>query len=66
MSSYRLINFTEPDQYIAAATAFDDSFMNFPLGTLLDSLDPRNASLLPQNDPSARIMLAVYDADQFM
>ncbi|KAI0094063.1 hypothetical protein BDY19DRAFT_920550 [Irpex rosettiformis] len=65
---FRLVTFTEPEQYIEACTPFDDSFMNFPLGTLLDSIDPRNATLFVDDeaDPSMRIMLAVYNADQLV
>lgn len=66
MPGLRLVTFTELDAYVAACAPFDDSFMNFPFGTLLDSIDPGNATLLPKTDPSPRTLLAVYDGDQLM
>ena len=38
-SPYRLVHFTNPDDFVAATKKHDDSFMNFALGALLDSMN---------------------------
>ncbi|KAI0703558.1 hypothetical protein BC835DRAFT_1262716 [Cytidiella melzeri] len=71
MSNFRLRTFSEPEQYAQACIGFDDSFMNFPLGSLLDSMSPINTvdggdQLQTTVEQSLRILLAVYKAEQLI
>ncbi|KAI0703559.1 acyl-CoA N-acyltransferase [Cytidiella melzeri] len=65
MSNFRLHTFHKPEEYVGACAASDDSFMNYPFGTFLDSLHPTSGSghLCELLDPPA---LVVYDDKQLI
>ncbi len=43
MEKIRVTNFTNPQEFLDAVKSHDDSFMNFAIGSLLDSLDEASA-----------------------
>ncbi|KAJ3521308.1 hypothetical protein NM688_g9032 [Phlebia brevispora] len=59
MSDIRVVHFQEPQAFLDAVKHYDDSFMNFSLGTLLDSLDPDN-SREERQPATCWTLLAVY------
>jgi hypothetical protein len=65
MPDFRLVTFSNPNELVEACATFDDSFMNFPFGSLLDSLDASNRHV-SQIDPSDRTLLAIYEANDLM
>lgn len=66
MSRFHLRTFSKPEDFVDACVAFDDSFMNYPLGALLDSIQPSFANTLSQGDQPPHISLAVYDGNDVM
>lgn len=65
MANLRAVHFAEPKAFLDALKTYDDSFMNFALGSLLDSMDP--AYPHSQNSSAiSRTLLAVYKGDQLL
>ena len=45
MPDFRFVQFATPDELLEATAQHDDSFMNFTLGSLLDSMDETQAQM---------------------
>ncbi|KAJ3542540.1 hypothetical protein NM688_g5960 [Phlebia brevispora] len=63
MSDIRVIHFQDPQAFLDAVKQYDDSFMNFALGSLLDSLNSEN-SLAKDQPATYRTLLAAYKGDR--
>lgn len=64
MSDLRVVRFQDAQTFLEAVKPYDDSFMNFALGSVLDSLSPARASL--SHTKSYRTLLAVYKGDKLL
>lgn len=65
MSDFRLVQFTSPQDFLDAVQAYDEGFMNFPIGVLLDSMNETQIKARKlKNTP--RILLAVYAGEAIM
>lgn len=63
----KVVQFTDPQAFLEAIDLkkHDDSFMNFSLGSLMDSLDPIH--IVSRNiEPGSRILLGVYERDKLV
>lgn len=59
MSGFRLVQFTCPQDFLHAVQAYDEGFMNFPIGVLLDSMNEIQITARKlKNTP--RMLLAIY------
>lgn len=65
MPDLRVVQFSKPETFLDAVRPYDDSFMNFPVGSLLDSLDPANPRTKDRT-VQYRTLLAVYKGDDLM
>ncbi|KAJ3522736.1 hypothetical protein NM688_g8831 [Phlebia brevispora] len=65
MPDIRVVRFDEPRAFLDAVKDYDDSFMNFSLGALLDSLEPANPRGKEQ-PATSRTLLAVYKGEQLI
>ncbi|KAF7799554.1 hypothetical protein EIP86_010791 [Pleurotus ostreatoroseus] len=65
MADLRAVHFAEPEAFLDALKAYDDSFMNFALGSLLDSMNPAYPHSHDRSTIS-RTLLAVYKGDQLL
>lgn len=66
MSSLQVVNWTNPDDFITATSDHDDSWMNFAIGAILDSLDPGQAESQRRWGPVERTLVGVYKGDQLL
>lgn len=64
MAQFRVVQVSNPRELLEKAVrrGYDDSFINFPLGSLADSLDEQQAEVRKLTDAS-RVVFAVYDDD---
>lgn len=65
-SPFRLVDFRNPDDFIEAVKNYDDSFMNFALGALLDSVNPSQAAAQARWGGGPRTLLAIYRGDDLL
>ena len=65
MADFRAVHFAKPEAFLDALKAYDDSFMNFALGSLLDSMNPAYPHSHDRSTIS-RTLLAVYKGDQLL
>lgn len=65
MSKYRVVQFTESQEYINACKPYDDTFINFAFGAYLDYIGPVKTPIL-EDDPVPLTLLAVYSGEQLM
>ena len=63
METVNVVHYTNPGEFFSALKSYDDAFMNFALGSLLDSLDSTHRQ--PQETVD-RVLLAVYKGDQLL
>ncbi|CAL1705630.1 unnamed protein product [Somion occarium] len=66
MSDYQLVNFTNPDDFVEATKKYDDCWMNFAFGALMDSLDASQAEGQRRWGPQERTLVAVYKGDSLL
>lgn len=66
LGPYRLVHFVNPDDFVQATAKHDDSFMNFSVGALLDSLDPNLAKAHERWGGGSRTLLGVYRGAELM
>lgn len=63
----KIVRFTDPQAFLEAIDLkkHDDSYLNFSLGSLMDSLNPVQIS--SRNiEPGSRIMLGVYEGGELV
>lgn len=62
MTEFRLVQFTSPHDFLEALQAYDDGFMNFSIGPLLDCMDEKKIKARKlKNIP--KTLIAVYDGN---
>lgn len=65
MPKYRVVTYSDPQDFVDACKPFDDSFLNFTLGSLLDSLNSANLTAKgADTSHTDRTMIAVFNGDQ--
>ncbi|EKM55282.1 uncharacterized protein PHACADRAFT_208796 [Phanerochaete carnosa HHB-10118-sp] len=62
MANLRVVGFSNPYEFLEAVKGNDDSFMNFPLGALMDSMDEQQIRVRNITEDS-RTLVGVYDGD---
>ena len=62
MPNFCVTRSLDPHEFLDAVKASDDSFMNFPLGALMDSMDEYQVRVRNITDDS-RKLLGVYDGE---
>ena len=62
MTEIRVVTFKDPETFLQTVQSYDDSFMNFALGSLLDSMHPAQAGKTTRY----RTLLAVYKEDNLL
>ena len=62
MSTFRVVKFSNPLEFVEALRDKDDSFLNFPLGTFLDSFDPHHHDATK----TSRLQWAIYKDNEVM
>ncbi|KAK7694003.1 hypothetical protein QCA50_003579 [Cerrena zonata] len=66
MSGLRIVNWTNHDEFVKATSGYDDSWMNFAIGALLDSLDPGQVKSQARWGPAERTLVGLYRGDQLL
>ena len=64
MTEIRVVTFKDPETFLQTVQSYDDSFMNFALGSLLDRIDPARPGGPPTKQD--RTLLAVYKGDNLL
>lgn len=65
MADLRVAQFTDPEDFLDAVNLVDHSFMNFALGSVLDSMDPAEIEVLELTSAS-RTLLVVYKGEHVL
>lgn len=66
MTDLRIVNWSNPDEFVKATSGYDDSWMNFAIGALLDSLDSGQIKSHVRWGPAERTLVGVYRGDQLL
>ncbi|KAL6298425.1 hypothetical protein BKA93DRAFT_744153 [Sparassis latifolia] len=66
MSALRLVQFDRPADFLEAMKQYDDSSLNFTLGSLLDNMDDNLQFSQAHWGPKTRILLSVYRGDDLI
>lgn len=62
MSDLRVVQFTDPHAFVNPVVPYDDYFMNFGLGSVMDSLNPSHPKA-QDHAPGTRVMFAVVHGE---
>ena len=62
MTGLRVVRSSNPHEFLEAVKGSDDSFMNFPLGSLMDSMDEHQIRVRNITEDSRRLV-GVYNGD---
>lgn len=62
MPNLRLVQFETPQEFLQAVQIHDDAFLNWPIGSLLESMDEVQIKMRKLKGVP-KILLAVYDGD---
>ncbi len=65
MVDLRVVHFLDPEAFVDAVKPFDDTYMNFALGGVLNSMKPGHP-LANDRSADARTLLAVYKGEKLL